>query len=251
MNIFKSDSDSHQHSLETLNLIANYDDFMDSITTICDMGCGVGLDLAWWATKTYLDENGAERPHNYKCLGIDLDLSRAAVSTDNMRIMQADFEEYNQNIRADVIWSHDSFRYATNPLGTLKNWNLQMNDNGMLVLIVPQNINITYNKPVVRSLPGNYFHYTITNLLYMLAVNGFDCHDGHFVKHPNDPWIHCVVYKSEHEPMNPRTTSWYDLCEKKLLPESAMNSVKTFGLLKQEDIQTHWLSGQFCNWNQV
>ena len=61
MNIFKSDTDSHQHSLETLNLIANYDDFMDSITTICDMGCGVGLDLAWWATKTYLDENGAER----------------------------------------------------------------------------------------------------------------------------------------------------------------------------------------------
>ena len=120
MNIFKSDSDSHQHSLETLNLIANYDDFMDSITTICDMGCGVGLDLAWWATKTYLDENGAERPHNYKCLGVDLDLSRAAVNTDNMRIMQADFEEYNQNIRADVIWSHDSFRYATNPLSTLK-----------------------------------------------------------------------------------------------------------------------------------
>lgn len=252
MNIFKTDADSHAHSLRTLNLIANYDDFMDSITTIVDMGCGVGNDLMWWANKTYSDENDQERPYNYKCLGLDLDTSRAInTPPDNMRIVNADIEEYNPNIHADVMWSHDSFRYVTNPLGTLKTWNSMINDNGMLVLIVPQTINMAYNKPTVRTLPGNYFHYTITNLLYMLAVNGFDCNAGHFSKQPNDPWIHCVAYRSEHAPMDPKKTTWYDLVDKNLLPDTAMNCIRTYGLLKQEEIQTHWLDGQYCNWNQV
>lgn len=252
MNIFKTDADSHSHSLQTLNLIANYDDFMDSVTNIVDMGCGVGNDLMWWATKTYSDENNQERPYNYKCVGIDLDTTRAInTPPDNMRIINTDMEEYNPNIHADVMWSHDSFRYATNPLGTLKNWNSMINDNGMLVLIVPQTINMAYNKHTVRTLPGNYFHYTITNLLYMLAVNGFDCRAGHFTKQLNDPWIHCVAYKSEHAPMDPKRTTWYDLVEKNLLPDSAMDCIRTYGLLKQEEIQTHWLDGQYCNWNQA
>lgn len=51
MNIFKTDQDSHAHSLQTLNLIANYDDFMDSIRVIADMGCGSGADINWWAIK--------------------------------------------------------------------------------------------------------------------------------------------------------------------------------------------------------
>lgn len=251
MNIFKSDQDSHQHSLQTLNLLANYDDFMLSVRSVVDMGSGSGMDIAWWANKTYLDDSGQEIPHNYKCLGIDLDTRHNPGNHNNLRFIESDFEEYNSNVKADVIWSHDSFRYAVNPLMCLRNWYNMMNDNGMLVLIVPQTINITYNKPVVRTLPGSYYHYTITNLLYMLAVNGFDCKEGHFVKHPNDPWIHCVAYKSREFPEDPRTTTWYDLCDKNLLPETAVNSIKTFGLLKQEDLQTHWLNGQFCNWNQV
>lgn len=251
MNIFKSDQDSHTHSLRTLNLIANYDDFMDSIETICDMGCGAGLDLTWWATKTYLDDADQERPHNYKCIGIDLDISRCPQATDNMRFLQADFSEYNQNLKADVIWSHDSFRYSTNPLGTLLTWNRMLNPSGMLALIVPQTININYNKPVTRTLPGCYFHYTITNLMYMLAVNGFDCKNAHFNKDANDPWLHCVVYKSEHAPMDPKTTTWYHLVERDLLPDSAAACIKAFGMLKQESIQTHWINGQYCDWSKV
>jgi len=250
VNLFKTDSDSHAHSLQTLNLIANYDDFMDSIETIVDMGCGAGDDIAWWAAKTYLDDNDVEQPYNYNCIGIDTDISRAIHSRDNLKFLRLDFEEDNL-LKADVIWSHDTFRYATNPVGTLALWNKQLNANGMLAMAIPQTVNIAYNKPVVRTLPNNYFHYTITNLIYMLAVSGFDCKEGHFMKLPNDPWLHCVVYKSEYAPMNPKTTTWYDLVEKDMLPQTAADTIKLTGFLKQEGLQTHWLNGQYCNWGQV
>lgn len=251
MNIFANDQASHEHSLRTLNLLANYDDFMDSIETVIDMGCGIGNDLAWWATRTYLDDNDAERPYNFKCIGVDLDTSRTQHQLPNLEIINADFETHNFKLFADVIWSHDSFRYAINPLGTLKHWHKQLADNGMLVMIVPQTINIAYNKLSVRSLPNSFYHYSITNLLYMLAVNGFDCNAGHFVKYPNDPWVHCVAYRSDVEPMDPKTTTWYTLAEKKLLPDTAIACIDRYGYLKQEELQTHWLDRQFCNWNQL
>ena len=251
MNIFTSDTESHQHSLQTLNLLANYHDFMDSIDVVCDMGCGAGMDISWWASRTYIDENGVERPYNYMCLAVDTDTSRVNNNSENLRTIKGDFETKLLSRPADLMWSHDSFRYAINPLATLKVWNEQINTNGMLTMIVPQTVNITYNKLTVRALSQNYYHYTITNLLYMLAVNGFDCHDGHFVKYPKDPWIHCVVYKSEIEPMDPKTTTWYDLADKKLLPQTAINCIDAYGFLKQEELQTHWLNGQFCNWNQL
>ena len=251
MNIFATEIDSHNHSLRTLNSLANYNDFMDSLTTIVDMGCGVAHDLSWWATRTYMDENDAEKPYNYNCIGVDLDVSRIAHAMDNLKIIKADMETVHLTDTADLILSHDSFRYAVNPLGTLKHWNSLMSDNGMIVLTVPQTINIAYNKLTTRALPLNYYHYTITNLLYMLAVNGFDCHDGQFVKYANDPWVHCVAYKSEHAPLDPKTTTWYDLVERNLLPDTAAASINRYGYIKQEELQTHWLDRQFCDWSQV
>lgn len=252
MNIFASEAASHAHATETLELIANYDDFMLNISTVCDMGCGIGNDLAWWASKTYLDDTDTPQSFNYECIGVDIDTSRTQHNLPNMRIINGDMETIKLKQFVDVIWCHDSFRFVTNPLATLKHWNRQMNDNGMIALVVPQTVNMVYNKLSVRTLPHSFYHYTITNLLYMLAVNGFDCHDGQFVKKPNDPWVQCVAYKSDTvEPLDPKTTTWYDLADKKLLPDTAIRCIDRFGYLKQEELQTHWLDRQFCNWNQL
>lgn len=251
MNLFPTPEASHQHSLQTLELISAYDSFMDNLKVIADMGCGNGLDLMWWANCNYEDDLGRVQPRNYKCFGIDTDISRIHDKPANVRLLERDFETPTVTLGIDLLWSHDSFRYAINPLATLKLWNEQMTANGMIVLIVPQMVNIVYNKPVVRTFPGSYHNYNITNLMYMLAVNGFDCREGHFVKHPNDPWIHCVAYKSDHAPMDPRTTTWYHLSDKQLLPETADRCITKHGYLKQEDLQTHWLNGQFINWSKV
>jgi hypothetical protein len=53
---------SHKHSLQTLETFYEFDDFMESIGTLADMGCGSGLDLEWWATRTTRDETPRPSP---------------------------------------------------------------------------------------------------------------------------------------------------------------------------------------------
>lgn len=253
MNIFPTAAESHAHSLQTLNYLNAHNDFMDELSFICDMGCGNGDDLLWWSTVTYFDENDNEVPRNYRCVGIDKDLRQVPNGKlpKNARLIQEDFESFQLAVKADLIWSHDSFRYAINPLSTLKHWNIQINENGMLVLIVPQTVNIVYNKLATRSFPGCYYNHTIASLMYMLAVNGFDCSDGQMMKQPNDPWLHCIAYKSDVEPMDPVTTSWYHLAERGLLPDSAVESIKKWGYLRQEELVTTWLDKQYYLWSKL
>lgn len=251
MDLFQTPDESHEHSLRTLTALSAYDDFMDGLTTICDMGCGHGKDILWWANTKYEDDNGNMQPRNYSCYGFDLDIARVPQPLPkNLKLFRRDIEQ-PLGAKFDLIWSHDSFRYAVNPFETLKNWQQSLNDNGMLVLIVPQTVNIVYNKPVVRTFSGCYYSYNITNLMYMLAVSGFDCKDGQFTKYPNDPWIHCVVYKNDIGPLDLKTTTWYNLVDKKLLPDSADQCIAKYGYLKQEVLQTHWLDGQFIDWSKV
>ena len=75
----------------------------------------------------------------------------------------------------------------------------------------------------------------------MLSVTGWDCRGGFFLKKPTDNWLHAVVYKSDQEPLNLKTTRWYDLMEKKLLPETADASISRHGYLRQQDLVLPWL----------
>ena len=75
----------------------------------------------------------------------------------------------------------------------------------------------------------------------MLATAGWDCQSGFFKQAPLDPWIHAVVYKSNHTPLNPKTTSWHTLSELNLLPESAARSVFSHNYLRQQDLVVPWL----------
>ena len=67
---FRNPESSHDHSLQTLNWLYEHDDFMASVDTLVDLGCGSGLDLEWWATRTTRDDD--PRPLNIDCIGVDL-----------------------------------------------------------------------------------------------------------------------------------------------------------------------------------
>lgn len=240
MDNFRDKYESHDHSLRVMELISLYDSFMDSLTVIADMGCGSGLDINWWATAMTRDDPPV--PYNYTCYAVDKDFSQLTDDLpDNVIKIQGNFEEKLLPRTVDVMWSHDSFQYALNPLQTLKNWNEQMSLNGMLVLVVPQTSNYQYNRHVNRVYDGCFFQYNVCNLMYMLAVNGFDCKDSYMYKAPNDPWVHLAVYKTDIAPMDPATTRWYDLAEKGLLHESLVASINKHGHLRQEDIILPWL----------
>lgn len=235
---------SHEHSLKTLNALYEYDDFMASVGSMIDLGCGSGQDLEWWATRTTRDES--MEPLNIRCTGVDQLAESANIvkKYSNINFQQIDFEQDipgGKKFSYDLLWCHDAFQYCIDPLGTLAKWRQIAATDAMLVLILPQTTNVQQNS-LNFSLPdGVYFHHTLVNLIYMLAVTGWDCASGFFFKAANDPWLHAIVYNSVQPPRPPKTTTWYQLCDSGLLPDSAIKSVMRHGFLRQQDLVLPWL----------
>lgn len=248
MGQFKTPYESHLHSRQTLDIIYQYDSFLDSLEVIADFGCGLGLDAEWWATLHTRDD--PPEPRNYLTYAIDKKpniVNRDIKELPNLHVFEEDFDNSNNIFTkpADLVWCHDTFQYITNPMQFLKSVNEHMNVNGMFILIFPQATHYAYNRLQTHSYNFCYYNHNMVNLMYMLAVNGFDCNDAYFKKDDNDPWLYAAVYKSDTPPMDPATTSWYHLAEKNLLNESVVECLNTFGYVKQEEIVTAWLDKDF------
>ena len=241
--IFRNDTERHQHSLQTLNALAEYDDFMESIGSLVDLGCGTGEDLEWWATKTTRDE--VPVPLNIRCIGVDIiNASSKFKKNPNMIYQKCDFEKIDTlptKTKFDVLWCHDAFQYCINPLATLAKWNAIAEDGGMLVMAVPQTTNMDIRHLSFVQPSGCFYHHTLVSLMHMLAINGWDCKSGFFLKQPDDDFIHVIAYKSNHAPMDPKTTTWYDLVKKDLLPETAATSIHRHGMVRQQDLLLQWI----------
>jgi len=239
---FVHPGDSHRHSLETLNQLYEYDDFMASIKTVLDLGCGTGDDLEWWATRTTRDE--VPQPLNIRCTGVDT-ASELSVTKryNNVFYQSVDFEDtiVPPPQGFDVLWCHDSFQYAQAPVATLSKWWHLASPGAMLYLAVPVTQRVHRAQLDYHLPPGCYYHHTMVSLIYMLATAGWDCNTGFFKQAYTDPWIHAVVYKSTHNPQNPKTTSWHELSALDLLPESAKRSVFAHNYLRQQDLVIPWL----------
>ena len=240
--MFKNPEESHQHSRDVLDMLYQYDSFMDSIKVVADMGCGSGLDAQWWA-ELYTRDDPPE-PHNYLVFAVDTDTSRIEkpilAANSNLKPMQADYNTVHLPKKVDLLWSHDSFQFSVNPLQTLSHWNSLMNVNGMLCLSVPMHTTYSYDRLQTRSFSGCYYTYNVCNLMYMLAVNGFDCRDAYIYMAPNYGWLHFCVYKN-FSPFDAASTSWFDLAEKGLISDSAIESLNKWGHVRQEDLIFTWL----------
>ena len=205
MTTFKNSEASHQHSLRTLDSLYEYDDFMDSLRVVADMGCGSGLDIEWWATRETRDD--PPEPHNYICYAVDINPSIVEdriSNLSNLRVMPGDFEQKIVPRSIDMLWCHDAFQYVKYPLQTLKLWNECMNPNGMMIITVPQMQSYQYNRAVT-----------------------------------------IAVYKSNVAPMDPATTSWFDLASAGLLNDSVLESLNRYGHVRQEELLFKWFDKDF------
>lgn len=248
MDQFKNSDDSHVHSKKIFDLLYEYDDFLDSLGVIADMGCGTGADIGWWSSLN--NRETPPEPHNYTCYAVDKNIKQLdqTILSSNRNIVpiEGNFESGRLIPRQiDLLWCHDAFQYAINPLATLKLWNENMNVDGMMILSVPQHQSYQYNRLVTRGHSGSFYHYNICNLMYMLAVNGFDCRDCYFKKDENDSWLYAAVYKSSIPPMAPLTTNWYDLIDNGLVGDTVAQSMLKFGHVRQEELIVSWFDRNF------
>ena len=241
MALFRNAHASHEHSLEVLNTIYGYDTFLDNLKVIADMGCGAGLDTEWWATLTTRDDPPV--PHNYTVYAVDQNIREIEPdilkNNPNIVPIQGNFEERIIPRQVDLIWAHDSFQYSRTPFNCLATWKQTLNVNGMLILTIPQTTYLQNNRLVVANHSHQYYNYNILNLIYMLAISGFDCRDAYFYRKENSPWLYAGVYASEHDPITQDAT-WYDLAERNLINDSMINSVNRYGYARMEDLIVSW-----------
>ncbi len=232
----------HSRSLQIANQLYEYDDFMASVASVLDLGCGQGHDLEWWATRTTRDES--PQPLNIRCTGIDIAENLALTRKyNNVFYQSVDFESdiSPTPLGYDVLWCSNSFQYAQSPLPTLSKWWHLASPGGMLCLTVPQSIKIHHRRFDYYLPSGCFYHHTLVSLMHMLAMSGWDCNAGFFQQLPGDPWICAIVYKSDTAPKNPKNVTWYDLADSGLLPDSACASIQAHGYLRQQDLVLPWV----------
>jgi len=247
--MIKDFEQSHQHALQTLDMLYDHDDFMETIKSVADMGAGRGLDAEWWATRTTRDEE-KPIPLNIKVQAVDnLQMPTNRISNKNISWLTEDFSKTSIKPNSiDLLWCFNSFQYAKNPLATLAHWHSIMKEDAMLCLTVPYEF-ATYevrDEPRITAImhPGCYFNYTPINLIMLLASSGFDCRGGHFKFLAGEPWIHCAVYKTDNPPQE--YLNWTDLLGKKLLPIS-IEKIAIEGAVTDKDLLVEWIDHSIYN----
>ena len=242
MSSFGSPHEKHEHSFKNvLSYMYEYDDFMDSVGRVIDLGCDVeATDMLWWANATTRDET--QTPLGIKCVGVNT-FEKLNVKHSSISYQNHDIESLNRVKRTfDIVWCYDQLQYLLNPYQALSNWWHIAEKDAMLVIAVPQTVNTEYHIQEYNLSLGHKYHYTMPQLIYMLAVSGWDCRSGFFKKTPGDPWLYAIVYKSDVEPMDPKETNIYKLVEQtELLPQCAVDGIHKYGKLRQRDLILPWL----------
>lgn len=244
--MFDSDVHSHQHSLLTINILDQFDEFKSSISTLLDLGCGKCYDLQTWANMQHYDSEGNPvKPLNIKCHGFDKVVPTNSESQHkNIRLHQYDFnsgDDFPLGTKFDIVWCHDSLQYSYSPIQLLGKINAAMNVNSMLYLCVPSTFNVMYKKFHNYTKSGYYSTFTLTQLIYLLALNGFDCRDAYFKKEPYVDAIEVITYKNTN--VLDYSTTWYQLAEQRMLSDNASEIVDKIGYLTDNGLVTKWLDG--------
>ncbi len=235
---------SHNHSLVTLNLLDQFDDFKLSIKHMADFGCGKGLDLEFWANMHEWTEDGEPGPKlNFNCVGFDLDAEKNTPSRKNIKYKNHDFNTNDiiWSVPFDVVWCHNVMQHIYSPIEFLGRVNRAMSIGSMLYLCVPSTISVYQNR-FQNYTPGqNYNTFTVSQILYLLALNGFDVKDFYLQKEKYTDLIQVLTYK-EREPL-PYDTSWYGMVDMDILNENMKEVVLGNGILSDQGLVTKWLDG--------
>ena len=229
---------------QTLEFLNQFDDFKRSIKHMADLGCGNGAHLEYWANMRDINEDG--EPGRYldiACHGIDLNCEHIKPQRHNITYKNHDLNTDTPmlSVLVDVVWCHDVMQYIYSPVEFLGRVNRAMTMGGMLYLNVPSTVNVLQHRFQNYTPPGHYNTFTVTQILYLLALNGFDVKDYYLQKRKFEDIIQVVVYK-ERDPL-PYTTTWYSMVEQGFVNANMEEVIMQNGILKDQGLVTTWLDG--------
>jgi SAM-dependent methyltransferase len=171
--------------LEALHLEPN--------SRVLDIGLGYGFHCKWFAGK------------QARVLGITTHMTdeitdRARQDGYEVACMDMHFLDL-PNDSQDLLWSHHSLEHSFSPLFALREWLRVLKPGGTLAVTVP---------PHKTEIVSGHFTtgWTVGQLLYLLAVAGFEVADGLFLKEgynvrarvtkpltPNDPTSRSWIFR--------------------------------------------------------
>ena len=233
---------SHQHSLETLEVLSRYPDFLRRLGTVCDMGCNIGLDSIWWATLTRED---GTTPLDITVTAVDVTIDQKNIKRHkNINYVESNFTNINLPAQSqDFVWAHNSLQFSTDPFKTLNEWWRLMSMDAMLLVSIPYQFSVNnhrdISKPDVYHTYNSFFNWSLGNLIMTLAATGFDCREGHFKIDRQAGWIQAAVYKIPKKFND--TPNWYQMCEEKMLPVSIEQAIMKNGCFHETDIVCEWI----------
>ena len=220
---------------------------------MADFGCGKGKDLEFWANMQVWNEDGTkDRYLNFNCVGFDLHAENNVPSRKNIKYKNHDFNTDNTvwSVPFDVVWCHNVMQSIYSPVEFLGRVNRTMAPGSMLYLCVPSTVTIYQNRFQNYTPAQNYHTFTVSQILYLLALNGFDVNDFYLQKEKYTDLIQILTYK-EREPL-PYNTSWYEIADMNIVNDNLKSIIMHNGILSDQGIITKWVNGDIdYRWHTI
>jgi SAM-dependent methyltransferase len=245
--LLSNPASSRLHSNNFLELLYQFPEMMESIDNVLDLGCGRGYDSLWWATIDDADPDNPQ-PLNINVTALDKENTLDEdIEHKNIKFIQQDWDTVDLDETYDVVWAHNILHEAKDPLKLLHQVNRLTAEGGMLCLSFPTTVNTFYGDPDHRVYDKAPHSITMPGLIYMLALSGFNCNEGFFLKQPNTNIINAVVYKETDNVYYYGEKVLYDLVD--LLPESCNAQLNRFGYITNKGLLLHWIDGSLVDYS--
>lgn len=237
-----NNSASHSHSLSMLWTLSGFHDFMESIDSVLDVGCGDGHDSLWWANATDMDDN--PRPLNINVVALDKEdsINPDYQIPNNLTFKHEDWNTAEFKDQFDVVWTHNTLQGTTDPLKFLHKMNEFCADGAMLGISFPATSNMFYGDPDYRIYQEAPHSITMIHLIYMLVLSGFNCKDGYFIKQPGTNIISAIVYKDTDEVFTHGEKAIAEYND--LLPISCQQQLTKYNYLTNKGLLLNWIDGR-------
>jgi len=218
----------------------------ENMLHVCDFGCGDGSITDWWIQQAPYDEKQPYANHT-KVSGIDL-IDR---NTDKFNFTCGDI--LNMPYKDDEFnlgWCHHTLQQLKDPIQGLLEIRRVMTPWSLLFLTVPQTLDTEYGRLKTKFSQYDRNYYTLPTLITQLAMTGWDCKKGYFLKQFNDRNIHAIVKpaKDWEEIDNPMDLNHAALVERDVLPECTHDMIKSHGYFDESCLLLAWMNGSLTNY---